>query len=452
MHQRARRDRRLDARQDPRRGPDAAALLERLYPNRFADLKPGRIRYGVLTTDGGRIMDDGTVGAARRRALLRHDDVDRLGRASASGSSGGTRSGATTPRSSTSPARSRRVNLAGPQARDALASLTDADVSNERLQVPRREGRSEVAGVPCLALRIGFVGELGYELHCAATVARASVGRVRRARRAAVRPRAAARASPREGARDRRPGHGLRVEPALGRACRGSSSRTRTTSSASGRCRTSIVRERLVGFTLPIDVLPAEGAQVVQRRHVRPAASRAPDVSERLGNGDRPRLRRSGARGRGRDDRRSGSTGSSSTTRAVTLAPFYDPDGSAAPVVTGLDFLSPDAATSPGLAAAARPDGVRRRLAPRQARGARRRRPRGAIPIGPGSRARRRSKATLRAERERLLARGLPRLRHDRGARRARGRRRGRCCGGSTELDLDALPAVGSIAARHARR
>ena len=42
-------------------GPDAAALLERLYPNRFGDLKPGRIRYGVLTTDGGRIMDDGTV-------------------------------------------------------------------------------------------------------------------------------------------------------------------------------------------------------------------------------------------------------------------------------------------------------------------------------------------------------------------------------------------------------
>ncbi len=42
-------------------GPDAAELLERLYPNRFADLKPGRIRYGVLTTDGGRIIDDGTV-------------------------------------------------------------------------------------------------------------------------------------------------------------------------------------------------------------------------------------------------------------------------------------------------------------------------------------------------------------------------------------------------------
>src|SRR5436190_22955675 len=42
-------------------GPDAAAFLERLYPNRYGDLKAGRVRYGVLSTDAGRIMDDGTI-------------------------------------------------------------------------------------------------------------------------------------------------------------------------------------------------------------------------------------------------------------------------------------------------------------------------------------------------------------------------------------------------------
>src|SRR5205814_6346596 len=42
-------------------GPDAASFLERLYPNRFGDLRPGRIRYGVLGSDAGRIMDDGTI-------------------------------------------------------------------------------------------------------------------------------------------------------------------------------------------------------------------------------------------------------------------------------------------------------------------------------------------------------------------------------------------------------
>ena len=43
------------------RGPDAGEILDRLYPNRFSNLKPGRIRYGVMTSDAGRIMDDGTI-------------------------------------------------------------------------------------------------------------------------------------------------------------------------------------------------------------------------------------------------------------------------------------------------------------------------------------------------------------------------------------------------------
>jgi sarcosine oxidase subunit alpha len=42
-------------------GPDAGEFLERLYPNRFGDMKAGRIRYAVLNTDAGRIMDDGTI-------------------------------------------------------------------------------------------------------------------------------------------------------------------------------------------------------------------------------------------------------------------------------------------------------------------------------------------------------------------------------------------------------
>ena len=44
------------------RGPQAGEFLDRLYPNRLSNLKPGRVRYGVLTSDAGRIMDDGTIG------------------------------------------------------------------------------------------------------------------------------------------------------------------------------------------------------------------------------------------------------------------------------------------------------------------------------------------------------------------------------------------------------
>ena len=61
------------------KGPDAGAFLDRLYPNRFSDLKVGRIRYGVLCSDAGRIMDDGTIATALRRRVLRHDHLHRRG-------------------------------------------------------------------------------------------------------------------------------------------------------------------------------------------------------------------------------------------------------------------------------------------------------------------------------------------------------------------------------------
>ena len=56
------------------------------------------------------------------------------------------------------------VNLAGPRARSVMAALTDADVSGEAMPYMSAT-RIEVAGVPSLVLRIGFVGEMGYEIH-----------------------------------------------------------------------------------------------------------------------------------------------------------------------------------------------------------------------------------------------------------------------------------------------
>ena len=146
-------------------GPEAAQLLERLYPNRFGDLRPGRIRYGVLTSDGGRIMDDGTV--------ARLDDDLYYVTTTSTGADTVTAwfewwnavwgydaeivnvTGALA-----------ALNLAGPQARAALGRLVEDadDVSAEDFRYLDAK-QLEVVGVPCLALRIGFVGELGYELH-----------------------------------------------------------------------------------------------------------------------------------------------------------------------------------------------------------------------------------------------------------------------------------------------
>ncbi|HEX6583331.1 MAG TPA: 2Fe-2S iron-sulfur cluster-binding protein [Thermoleophilaceae bacterium] len=148
------------------RGPDAGEFLDRLYPNRFSNLKDGRIRYGVITSDSGRVMDDGTI--------CRLDDDSFYVTTTSSGAGAiydwftwwladwrldvhitDVTQGLSA------------VNLAGPRAREIMGKVTELDCSAEGFTY--LDGKqAEVAGVPCLILRIGFVGEVGYEIHCPA--------------------------------------------------------------------------------------------------------------------------------------------------------------------------------------------------------------------------------------------------------------------------------------------
>jgi sarcosine oxidase subunit alpha len=145
------------------RGPDAGELLDRLYPNRLSNLKPGRIRYGVVTTDAGRIVDDGTI--------CRLDDDTFYVTTTSSGAGAmyewfawwladwRLRVHLTDVTQGVG-----AVNVAGPRAREIMGEVCDLDCSPEAFAY--LDGRqARVAGVPCLILRIGFVGEVGYELH-----------------------------------------------------------------------------------------------------------------------------------------------------------------------------------------------------------------------------------------------------------------------------------------------
>jgi dimethylglycine dehydrogenase len=53
--------------------------------------------------------------------------------------------------------------LTGPEARDILAPLTNADLSMPWLSV---QFEAQVAGRPCALVRVSFAGELGWEIHC----------------------------------------------------------------------------------------------------------------------------------------------------------------------------------------------------------------------------------------------------------------------------------------------
>ena len=56
-------------------------------------------------------------------------------------------------------------NVAGPKSRDLLARLTNADLSTAAFPFMRSQ-RIEIAGVPVIAMRVSFTGDLGWELHC----------------------------------------------------------------------------------------------------------------------------------------------------------------------------------------------------------------------------------------------------------------------------------------------
>jgi sarcosine oxidase, subunit alpha len=145
------------------RGPEASEFLDRLYPNRFSNLKPGRVRYGVLTTDAGRITDDGTICRLDRESFYVTTTSSGAGAVEqwfawwlADWRMDATLTDLTQGLAA--------VNLAGPRAREILTRVCDLDVSNEAF--PYLDGQQgEVAGAPSLILRIGFVGELGYEIH-----------------------------------------------------------------------------------------------------------------------------------------------------------------------------------------------------------------------------------------------------------------------------------------------
>ncbi len=148
-------------------GPQAGLFLDRVYTGRFSDLKVGMTRYGLMLDESGVIIDDGVIArlspdifyfttttggsATVFRELQRWNALWGLDCALVN---------VTGHRAA--------FNFAGPSSRELLQPLTDADLSEAALPfLGVRTGR--VAGVPARLLRVGFVGELGYEIHVAAS-------------------------------------------------------------------------------------------------------------------------------------------------------------------------------------------------------------------------------------------------------------------------------------------
>lgn len=144
-------------------GRDAGELMDRLYTMRMSNMKIGASRYALMVDDTGVVIDDGvavrysdehfyvttttsTSDSAYRliqkKAIewgLKVTVLNRTGQIAA-------------------------MNLAGPNSRKILSQLTDLDLSNDGFPYLAMR-QTKVLGIEATLIRVGFVGELGYEIH-----------------------------------------------------------------------------------------------------------------------------------------------------------------------------------------------------------------------------------------------------------------------------------------------
>jgi sarcosine oxidase subunit alpha len=146
------------------RGPDATRLLNRMYTLSYSTQPVGRTRYLLMTDDTGSIIDDGvaahlghqhfyitttTTGSdAVYRTMLKRKqewqlDVEIINLTSTLAA----------------------MNIAGPASRNVLSKMA-SDINFTKNEFPYlavREGH--INSISVRAMRVGFVGELGFELH-----------------------------------------------------------------------------------------------------------------------------------------------------------------------------------------------------------------------------------------------------------------------------------------------
>jgi sarcosine oxidase subunit alpha len=149
-------------------GPDALKALQRVYVSDMSRISDAKIKYSAMCNDDGCIIDDGvlvkraendyyfTASTARAGATVewlryhtRYDgwSFHMVNLTDAFGV----------------------INLAGPNARKVLEKVTDTDISNEAFPYTGYREFMIQNTIPVRSMRLGFVGELSYELHVASS-------------------------------------------------------------------------------------------------------------------------------------------------------------------------------------------------------------------------------------------------------------------------------------------
>ena len=145
-------------------GPDALKALQRVFVSDMSKVQHGRMKYSAMCNDDGCVIDDGVITKLRRndyyfttstgragqtvewlRYHTRYDkwDFHVVNLTDAMGV----------------------INLSGPNSRKTLEKIVDIDISNEAFGFSEYKEFTVKECIPVKAMRLGFVGELSYELH-----------------------------------------------------------------------------------------------------------------------------------------------------------------------------------------------------------------------------------------------------------------------------------------------
>ena len=146
------------------RGPDAPEFMNRLYTFGFVKQPIGKTRYAVLTNEQGVVADDGVaarLGEHHYYVTATSSGVDRVYRDMLRWNAQWRLDLDIANVTSAFSA----INVAGPLSRQVIESAgCSVDLSTEHFPYLAYQEAS-VAGIPARMMRVGFVGELGYELH-----------------------------------------------------------------------------------------------------------------------------------------------------------------------------------------------------------------------------------------------------------------------------------------------
>lgn len=145
-------------------GPDALKALQRVYVSDMAKVTTGRMRYSAMCNEDGCVIDDGVVTKIAENDYYLTTSTGRAG-ATTEWIRYHTRFDAWDFHIVNLTDAYGVINLAGPNSRKVLEKVTDADISNEAFPFSGCRELMVKDTIPVRAMRLGFVGELSYELH-----------------------------------------------------------------------------------------------------------------------------------------------------------------------------------------------------------------------------------------------------------------------------------------------